>query len=59
MKTSDADLRRALLKGAFQMPSVQTMKSRKSSITNAFVSALVPVIVPETEEIDQALTILG
>ena len=59
MTTSDADLRRALLKAAFQMPSVQTMVSRKSSITNAFVSALIPVIVPTIEEIDQALTILA
>jgi hypothetical protein len=59
MTTSDADLRRALLKAAFQMPSVQTMMSRKSSITNAFVSALIPVVVPSIEEIDQALTILG
>lgn len=58
MTTSDADLQRALLKAAFQMPSVQTMMSRKSSITNAFVSALIPVIVPTIEEIDQALTIL-
>jgi hypothetical protein len=57
--TSDADLQRALLKAAFQMPSVQTMMSRKSSITNAFVSAIIPVIVPSIEEIDQALTILG
>jgi len=58
MTTSDADLRHALLKAAFQMPSAQTMMSRKSSITNAFVSALIPVIVPTIDEIDQALTIL-
>ncbi|MBL8797146.1 MAG: HNH endonuclease [Planctomycetia bacterium] len=41
------------------MPSVQTMVSRKSSITNAFVSAIIPTINPSAEEIQQALTILG
>ena len=44
---------------AFQMPSVQTMVSRKSSITNAFVNSLIPVIVPTPDEIEYALTILG
>ena len=61
MKTStaaDGD-RRKLLAAAFQMPSVQTMLSRKSSITNAFVSALVPVIPPSLAEIEEALRILG
>jgi hypothetical protein len=41
------------------MPSVQTMLSRKSSITNAFVSAIVPTVLPTVDEIDQALTILN
>jgi hypothetical protein len=59
MTTSDLDLRRELLKQAFRMPSVQTMMSRKSSITNAFVSAVIPVVVPTVEEIDEALSILG
>lgn len=57
---TDADpQRRALLLKAFRMPSVQTMVSRKSSITNAFVNAIIPVIQPTIEEIDRALTILG
>ena len=43
----------------FSMPSVQTMVSRKSSITNAFVNAIVPTIPPTAEEIHEALTILG
>jgi len=47
------------LRAVFRMPSAQTMKSRKTSITNAFVSALVPVVHPTDEEIRQALTILG
>jgi hypothetical protein len=40
------------------MPSIQTMVSRKSSITNAFVNAVIPVIMPTPEEIEQALAIL-
>src|SRR5262249_50591603 len=32
--------------------------SRKSSITNAFVSMVIPVIVPTPEEIEEALRIL-
>lgn len=57
--TSSDDVRRQLLTAAFSMPSVQTMVSRKSSITNAFVNAIIPVIWPTVEEIDQALQILG
>jgi hypothetical protein len=44
---------------AFRMPSVQTMVSRKSSITNAFVNAIIPAVPPTLEEIEQALAILG
>lgn len=51
-------LRRKLLQAAFQMPSVANMLSRTSSITNAFVNALVPQIPPTIEEIETALTIL-
>ena len=43
----------------FRMPSVQTMMSRKSSITNAFVSAIIPIVEPTAAEVAQALTILG
>lgn len=53
------DERRKLLLSAFRMPSVQTMVSRKSSITNAFVNAIIPVIPPTIDEIEEALTILG
>ena len=55
---SDADMRAKLLLDAFQMPSFQTMVSRKSSITNAFVNSVVPVVVPSIDEIDAALAIL-
>jgi hypothetical protein len=53
------DTHRKRLIAAFQMPSVQTMVSRKSSITNAFVNSIIPVISPTPDEIEQALTLLG
>lgn len=59
MSVEPDDHRRKLLAAAFQMPSVQTMVSRKSSITNAFVSAIIPVIPPTHDEIEHALKILG
>lgn len=49
----------ARLKSAFRMPAVQTMMSRKSSVTNAFVNALIPVIEPDVEEIAKALNLLA
>src|SRR5687767_102420 len=54
---SPPDVKR--LRACFRMPSVQTMMSRKSSITNAFVNSLIPVIEPSAAEIAEALTILG
>lgn len=59
MSLSPDDHRRRILMAAFQMPSVQTMVSRKSSITNAFVSAIIPVIPPSHHEIEEALGILS
>lgn len=47
------------VKDAFWMPCVQTMVSRKSSITNAFVCAIIPTIDPSVDEIENALSILG
>jgi hypothetical protein len=47
------------VRNPFQMPSVQTMVSRKSSITNAFVNSVIPVFPPTEEEIRSALSILG
>ena len=58
MTTSAEELRQKLLIAAFRMPSIQTMVSRKSSITNAFVSAIIPVVTPTPEEIAKALEIL-
>lgn len=59
MTTPENEARRSLLLSAFRMPSLATMVSRKSSITNAFVGALIPVVVPTAEEIGEALAILG
>lgn len=54
----DAESRRKRALESFWMPSVQSMMSRKSSITNAFVNAIIPVIAPSAEEVDEALQIL-
>jgi hypothetical protein len=44
---------------AFQMPSGSKITGRSSSITNAFVNAIIPVIPPSKEEVEEALSILG
>ncbi|HEX4055361.1 MAG TPA: HNH endonuclease [Tepidisphaeraceae bacterium] len=59
MSGFDDKQRKAALRRAFRMPAVQSMKSRKTSITNAFVSAIIPVVNPTDDEILEALTILG
>jgi 5-methylcytosine-specific restriction endonuclease McrA len=59
MKTPSRKTNKAIRLAGFQMPSVQTMVSRKSSITNAFVCSLVPVLPPSPQEIVEALSILG
>lgn len=53
------EVRAKLLRSAFQMPSAPTLVSRKSTITNAFVCAIIPVVVPSAQEIEEALAILG
>lgn len=50
--------RRVQLLKAFRMPKAQTPVSRKSSVTNAFVNAVIPVVQPTAEEIAEALDIL-
>jgi hypothetical protein len=59
MSRADEEPLKAVLRRAFRMPAIQSMKSRKTSITNAFVSAIIPVVRPTTEEILEALKILG
>ena len=51
--------RQKYLAAAFKMPSMQTMMSRKTSITNAFVCAVIPILRPSLAEIDECLCILG
>lgn len=59
MMRSIGEAQRKLLVAAFRMPSPATMVSRKSSITNAFVGAVIPVVMPTVEEIHEALTVLA
>lgn len=47
------------LLAAFKMPTIQTMVSRKSSITNAFVNSVIPAIMPPAQAVHEALAILG
>jgi hypothetical protein len=43
----------------FDMPSPGSIKGRSSSITAAFIQAIIPVIEPSDAEVVQALAILG
>jgi hypothetical protein len=43
----------------FQMPTSMTITGRSSSITNAFVSAIIPVVFPTEAEVMEALAVLG
>jgi hypothetical protein len=52
-------LRREALVRCFRLPPPQTMVARKSTLTNAFVSALIPSFSATVEEVDEALTILA
>ncbi len=59
MKAPIDDAMARLITAAFRMPSVQTMTSRKTSVTNAFVCAIIPCIRPIVADIATALEILG
>ncbi len=43
----------------FDLPSPGSIKGRASSITAAFIQAIVPIVEPTQEEISEALQILG
>lgn len=43
----------------FQMPTPMKITGRSSSITNAFVNAIIPVVPPTADEVKEALEILG
>ncbi|HEV3417236.1 MAG TPA: HNH endonuclease [Pirellulales bacterium] len=59
MTSPDEKLRLKALAAAFQMPSFQTMVSRKSSVTNAAVNSVIPAVAPTSDQIEKALAILG
>ncbi len=59
MTAPSENARLRVLAAAFRMPTVQMLTSRKTSITNAFVSSIIPTIRPTIEEIAHALEILG
>ena len=59
MTSPEEKLRLKALSDAFQMPSFQTMVSRKSSVTNAAVNSVIPAVHPSPDEIEQALSVLG
>jgi hypothetical protein len=43
----------------FRMPTPMKITGRSSSITNAFINSIIPVVVPSADEVKQALEILG
>lgn len=43
----------------FKMPSVMKITGRSSSITNAFINAVIPAVPPSDADIQEALKILG
>lgn len=43
----------------FRMPKPMKITGRSSSITNAFINSIIPVVEPTEEQVKEALTILG
>lgn len=43
----------------FRMPTQIKITGRSSSITNAFINSIIPVIEPTNEQVEEALKILG
>jgi hypothetical protein len=43
----------------FRMPTAITITGRSSSITNAFVGSIIPIIFPTEAEVAEALSVLG
>jgi hypothetical protein len=43
----------------FRMSTPMKITGRSSSITNAFINSIIPVVVPRAEEVQQALEMLG
>lgn len=43
----------------FKMPTPMKITGRSSSITNAFINSIIPVVLPTNEQVKEALDILG
>jgi hypothetical protein len=43
----------------FRMPTPMKITGRSSSITNSFINSIIPIIVPDNEQVKEALDILG
>jgi hypothetical protein len=43
----------------FALPKTATVTSRTASLTNAFVNAIIPRVLPTAEEVREALSVLG
>jgi hypothetical protein len=43
----------------FKMPKPMKITGRSSSITNAFINSIIPVVAPTEEQVKEALSILG
>lgn len=43
----------------FRMPTPMKITGRSSSITNAFINSIIPIIIPTNEQVKEALKILG
>ncbi|MCX7144342.1 MAG: hypothetical protein NT123_25585, partial [Proteobacteria bacterium] len=43
----------------FRMPTPMKITGRSSSITNAFINSIIPVVLPSAQEVKRALEILG
>jgi hypothetical protein len=59
MTAGMSDERRRQVMAVFRMPLSQTILSRTSSMTNAFVSSLIPTVRPTAEDVEEALSVLG
>ena len=43
----------------FRMPTPMKITGRSSSITNAFINSIIPIIVPTEQQVKEALAVLG
>ncbi len=43
----------------FRMPTQMKITGRSSSITNAFINSIIPIVLPTNEQVNEALNILG